>query len=525
MEKNKVWKIVCLVIWILQLAAEAAVGGYVFLLDMLPGRYFAIVIAALVVVWLLIGAMMFFYRKHGRYETGEEGPGKARRVVAIVLAILVIVGCIALCFILHDVYSTVAGISGDDSAEADGVTMAAYVLTDDAAQSLQDAAYYSFGVVTGYEEARTNVFLDSIESAIGREIIPASFASVSEMIDAFYAGDVRIIILNSAYVQLMEDNDMYSDFSDMTRILYSEVINIEENTGLSGEHVQDDPLNTGENVAEEQDRTVANHPFIVYVSGSDTRNTYLTTSRSDVNILMIVNPVSKQVLLVNTPRDYYIPNPSGGGALDKLTHCGIYGISCSMEALGDLYGVEVDYYAQINFTGFETLIDAIGGIEVYSDTSFRASSANYSFSKGYNYLNGAQALAFARERYNLSSGDNGRGQNQMKVITAVIKKATSGTTIISNYSSILNSISGMFKTDLSTEEISSLVKMQLDDMATWDVFSYAVTGYGDSEITYSMPGLYAYVMRPDQDTVDHASSLISRIMEGETLTADDIELQ
>lgn len=517
MEKKKVWRIACFVVWILQFVAEAAVGIYVFLLDMLPMRYVAIVIGTLVVVWLLIGAMMFAYRKHGRYETGEEGPGKARRIVAVFLAIVVIAGCIALCYVLNDVYNTVSDISGDDVAQADGVTMAVYVLADDPAQRIQDAALYSFGVVTGYEEARTGVFLDSISNSISREIIPVSFASVSEMIDAFYAGDVQIIILNSAYVQLMEDNDMYTDFSNVTRILYSEIINVEDGPELSTEPVREE---LQENAGE---RTVTTHPFVVYVSGSDTRNTYLTTGRSDVNILLIVNPVSKQVLLVNTPRDYYIPNPSGGGAMDKLTHCGVYGISCSMEALGDLYGVEVDYYAQINFTGFETLIDAIGGIKVYSDWSFN--TGTYAFYEGYNYMDGAKALAFARERHHLVSGDNGRGQNQMKVIAAVIKKVTSGTTIISNYANILDSISGMFKTDLSTEEISQLVKMQLDDMAEWEVFSYAVTGYGDSEITYSMPGLYAYVMWPDQDTVDHASSLISRMMEGEALTSDDIGLQ
>lgn len=519
MEKNKVWKIVCMVVWILQLIAEAAVGFFLYRLNILPMKFFAIVIAALVLVWLLVGALMFLYRKHGRYETGVEGPGKARRVVAIVLAIVVIAGCIALCYILNDVYSTVSDISGDDVTQVDGVTMAVYVLADDPAQSIQDAKEYSFGVVTGYEEARTSVFLSNINNTIGSDVQLVSFASISEMIDALYAGDVQAIILNSAYVQLMEDNEMYTDFSSVTRILYSEVINVDENIDNSSE--EEETQSSDETVDEVVERSITKDPFIVYVSGSDTRNTYLTTSRSDVNILMIVNPTTKQVLLVNTPRDYYIPNPSGRGSLDKLTHCGIYGISCSMKALGNLYGVDVDYYAQINFTGFETLIDAIGGIEVYSDSGFYACD-EYWISKGYNYMDGAKALAFARERYHLSSGDNGRGQNQMKVITAVIKKVTTGTTIISNYSGILNSIQGMFKTDIATEEITDLVKMQLNDMAEWEIFSYAVTGYGGSEITYSMPGVYAYVMWPNQDTVDHASNLISRVMAGEVLASEDV---
>ena len=181
--------------------------------------------------------------------------------------------------------------------------------------------------------------------------------------------------------------------------------------------------------------------------------------------------------------------------------------------------MEVDYYAQINFTGFETLIDAIGGITVYSDKAFTTND-RYQIVKGENYLNGAQALSFARERKHLSGGDNDRGKNQMKVIQAVINKMTSGTTILTNYSDIMASLEGMFATSMAMNEISSLMKMQLNDMAAWNIQSYAVTGYNGSDYTYSAPGTKLYVMYPNDNDVARAKSLIDMVWDGTILTEE-----
>ena len=191
-----------------------------------------------------------------------------------------------------------------------------------------------------------------------------------------------------------------------------------------------------------------------------------------------------------------------------------------MKVLGDLYGVDVDFYGQINFTGFETLVDAVGGITVYSDQSFKA--GNTYISAGNNELNGSQALDFARERYRVSGGDRGRGNNQMKVVKAVIEKMTSGTTIISNYSAILASLEGMFRTSMEMEDISMIVKMQLEDMAKWNIQTFAVNGVGGSEKTYSMPGSYAYVMYEDKNITGYASELIQKVYTGEILTEEDM---
>ena len=245
----------------------------------------------------------------------------------------------------------------------------------------------------------------------------------------------------------------------------------------------------------------------------------LSSGRSDVNILAAVNPLTKQILLVNTPRDYYIWNTAGGGARDKLTHCGLYGIDCSMSTLGNLYDQEVEYYVQVNFTGFKKLIDAMGGITVYSDYAFTAITRTY-ISAGENNLTGQQALDFARERYTLQGGDNERGRHQMQVIEAVIKKATSGTTILSNYSDIIASVEGMFTMNVPQDLIGAMMKMQLSDMAQWNIVTYSATGYDSTENCYSLPGLDLYVIIPNESSVAKASRLIDMVFAGEILTEE-----
>ncbi len=263
-------------------------------------------------------------------------------------------------------------------------------------------------------------------------------------------------------------------------------------------------------------------PFVFYIAGSDSYDDYLPAlTRYDVNILVAVNPQTKQVLLLNTPRDYFVENPAGGGVRDKLTHCGNFGIKCSIQALQKLYGLQVDYYGRINFSGIKTLIDAVGGVTVTSSVSF-VGIEKTQFVVGENHLNGAQALEFARERKHLPNGDHDRGKNQMKVINALIQKMTSGTTLIANYAQILNGLSGMFETSMGMDDISKLVKMQLADMASWNVQSYAVSGKGGYEVTYSWPGQELWVMYVDEAHVAYASGLVKRVLSGDTLTQEDL---
>ena len=269
---------------------------------------------------------------------------------------------------------------------------------------------------------------------------------------------------------------------------------------------------------------ITKEPFVIYLSGVDTRGELTENARSDVNILAAVNPVTKRVALINTPRDYYV-DLAGTDSKDKLTHAGLYGVETSMATLGNLYGVNVDHYIRINFAGFISIIDALGGVDVYSDQAFTSvGSPGYydptTFAEGWNHLDGKSALAFARERHAFASGDIQRGINQMKVIDAMANKLKSPTVLMS-FSKLMDAVSDCFVTSLSQEQISALVRMQLSDLANWDIQSYSVTGSsGKSSQCYSAKGQSLYVMKPDDASVSKAKEMIASVLGGEGTVAD-----
>ena len=264
---------------------------------------------------------------------------------------------------------------------------------------------------------------------------------------------------------------------------------------------------------------ITKEPFVIYLSGVDTRGELTENARSDVNILAVVNPVTKRVALINTPRDYYV-DLAGTDSKDKLTHAGLYGVETSMATLGNLYGINVDHYIRINFSGFINIVDALGGVDVYSDQAFTSvGSPGYydptTFVEGWNHLDGKAALAFARERHAFASGDIQRGINQMKVIDAMLNKIKSPA-LLMGFSKIMDAASDCFVTDFSQEQISALVRMQLSDFAEWDIQSYTVTGSGSTSTKcYSAKGQKLYVMTPDDASVSKAKEMIASVLGGE----------
>ena len=269
---------------------------------------------------------------------------------------------------------------------------------------------------------------------------------------------------------------------------------------------------------------ITKEPFVLYLSGVDNRGELTEKARSDVNILAVVNPTTKRVALINTPRDYYV-DLAGTDSKDKLTHAGLYGVETSMATLGNLYGIQVDHYIRIDFSGFISIIDAVGGVDVYSDQAFTSvGSPGYydptTFAEGWNHLDGKSALAFARERHAFASGDIQRGINQMKVIDAMADKLKSPTVLMS-FSKLMDAVSDCFVTSLSQEQISALVRMQLGDLANWDIESCSVTGSsGKSSQCYSAKGQSLYVMKPDESSVSKAKELIASVLGGEGTVSD-----
>lgn len=498
---NKKNNIISIIIIILLSVLEILIGLQVWQLDILPFKYFLLIATALILLDLLIARLLLSHNKKNIV---------LQRALGYFLSVLIVVVFFIASQGLSKIQETMDAVTKVSKVSA---VFELYVSKDDSAASLDDMADYRIAVTESIDQENTQLTLEAMENSTGKAVQRINYDTMFAMVDALYADEVDALLINSAYVDILTELEAYTDFSERVKCIWEydihQIVEEEET-----EIIAEDPVT-------EEDSEDA--PFVVYISGSDTRSKKLKVSRSDVNILAVVNPKTEQILLINTPRDYYIGNPAGNGALDKLTHCGIYGIECSVQALSDLYEEEIPYYGQINFTGFETLIDAIGGVDVYSEVAFTTPYGKHRIQQGMNHLNGSQALGFARDRYSLKSGDNARGQNQMKVIKAVINQISAGN-IITNYSEIMDSLQGMFMTNISSEKISSLVKLQLSEMINWDVKSYAVTGRGGSERTYSIPGANAYVMHPNYETVDLAIELIDKVMAGEVLTDEDLRL-
>lgn len=382
------------------------------------------------------------------------------------------------------------------------------VMNDNPATSMGDTKGYTFGYIADADTKNTQSILDEISKSFGT-IKSKGYDSMTALADALYDDEVDAILINQGYVDLLTEKDGYTDFRDQTRVLYTYTTTHEV-----------DPIVPNTSITKE--------PFVVYCSGIDARVDDISAkSRSDVNILAVVNPTTKQILLVNTPRDYYLPL-ARNGELDKLTHAGLYGIDESMKVLGNLYGVQADYYVRVNFAGLVKIVDALGGVDIESDANFTCvpmetpdgngdyTYQKYSFTKGINHVNGSQALAFARERKAFADGDNRRGQHQMTVIKAIVNKACSSA-VLTKYQELLKAASDAFITNMPYADISSLVQMQLGDMADWNITTYAVSGEGSTEYCYAL-GDKTWVMIKDSSKVNTAKNMIQQVINGEVPT-------
>lgn len=453
-------------------------------------------VLVMVAILVLNGLHIFVQLPLRRNKAGKLICG----ILAVLLSACMIYGTVA----AGAVQAALNRISGNTVEKR---VTAVIVMKDDDAVELGDTKGYRFGILANRDAENTQKILTAMKRDMG-VVDTAQYDSPTALADALYDDEVQAIILNEGFISVLTEQTGYEDFSQRTRILY-EYVTEQEMT----------PIKTSGSLTKK--------PFVVYCSGCDERDADITAaSRSDVNIMVVVNPKSRQILLVNTPRDYYLPL-AFNGELDKLTHAGLYGVQETMAVLDNLYGTETDYYGRVNFWGLIDIVDALGGVDVYSDYAFTTVAgdvagyeyAEYSYSEGWNHLNGIEALTFSRERNSFVDGDNQRGQNQMKVIKAIIEKATSPS-VLSNYQDLLQAVADNFITNISYEDISSLVKMMQRDGFSWNIQSIsAKEGLGDNyQICYSAPGEPLWVMPPDMDSVDAIKQAIAQVMNGETVS-------
>lgn len=486
---------------------------------------------------------------------------KLRFAVAAFLEMLVIA---ASCYGISILRHTMQMMQRITEIVTETEAISAYVLVDSELESLQEAKDSIFGIVSNQSEQAVRQMLERLSEETDTILNIQEYSDMFLAVDALQEKKVQVVVLNDAYAGIIGEIEGYEWFTEGTRILSSSIEEIAVEVPVTPEPQEDNSIppdsqeqqETSEGIGEDNSGTAGDAPeqgtvstanatpappkmelmevpeqvdwealvnqelltapdgtFIAYISGADTWGRASTKSRSDVNILAVVNTNTKKLLLVSTPRDFYVPLANSRGVKDKLTHAGIYGIDNSVGTLEMLYGVDIQYYVKMNFTGFVGIVDAIGGVDVYSDSDFSAGEG-LTYVQGINHMNGIQALAFARERYSFAGGDRARGTHQMEVIKAVITQAMSPA-ILYNYADVMNSISGCFTTNMPQDKIASLVRMQLNDMSSWSISSISVDGTGASKTTFSVPSKRAYVMIPDENTVQRARDAITAVLSGQ----------
>ena len=460
-----------LVFLIVQFLISAALVGVAFYVGFIPLKY----IVALIVLCLFLLA----------YEVFSQMTDKTY-IVGRVLCALICFFYIGGGYYCVNTYSAIDEMAGQQ-VKVDEISC--IVLKDDPAQSIYDTKDYTFGILAANDRENTNKALAEVQAAIGKEPATIEYQDNDTLIDALYAKDVKVIVINEANRSPIEE--YYKTFSDDTRVLNTHKVE----TVIQEDEKLDDITKT---------------PFNVYLSGIDVYGSIKATSRSDVNVIVTVNPNTKQILLTSTPRDYYVPLTVSNGIPDKLTHAGIHGVDCSIGTLENLYGIDIDYYVRVNFTSVRKIVDLLGGVKVYSDYDF-TSDWGPSFKKGYNQVNGKQALAFCRERHHFANGDYQRGRDHQHMIEAILNKAMSPD-ILPNYADLLKTASKNFQTNMSTKEITALAKMQLNDMSQWTIKYANAAGQGASKTTYSYQSRKLYVCVPDYNSVAKITKRINKVL-------------
>lgn len=414
---------------------------------------------------------------------------KSRVLTTVLLVVFSIIAAVSL-FAFKSLVDVAHNMN--ETASYSEIEMSVVVPSNSSVNDVSDLT--SVQAPTDADGSNINELLSHIKSEKGVDLATEKVDSYQAAYENLVNGSSQAMVFNSAYSSLLEMS--YENFQSNLKTIYSYKIK----TSIKDE-------------AKAHDSNV----FNIYISGIDTYGSISTVSRSDVNLILTVNMNTHKILMTETPRDAYVKIPDGGAdQYDKLTHAGIYGVETSEKTLENLYGITIDYYARLNFDSFLKLIDALGGITVYNDQAFTALMNKKEYPVGNIELtSGEDALAFVRERYSLEHGDYDRGNNQMKVIQAILNKMTSLKSV-SNYSTIISNVQDSIQTDMKLDTMMKLVNSQLDSGEKFTVTSQEVTGTGSTgELTsYAMPSSSLYMIKLDDASVAKASQAIKDVMEG-----------
>ena len=452
-------------------------GGFLLFLlfrhNILAFRYLNIITATVVMLVALVSLLLIIYRKAEKFT-----------IFSLMLAILV--SSVSL-FALQQFVGFTSHINSTSNYSE--YSMSVVVLKDSDVHNVTQLD--SVTGPTNTDNENIQKLIADIKTSQSKELTVEQSTSYLAAYKSLVSGEAKAIVLNSVFENIIESE--YPDYASKIRKIYTKNI-------------------TKEVAAPKVSK---NKSFNVYVSGIDTYGPISSVSRSDVNIIMTVNRETKKILLTTTPRDSYVPIADGGNnQKDKLTHAGIYGVDASIHTLENLYGIDLNYYARLNFTSFLKLIDLLGGVDVHNDQDFTSLHGKFHFPVGNVHLDSEQALGFVRERYSLADGDRDRGRNQQKVIVAIIQKLTSSEAL-KNYSDIIQGLQDSLQTNMPIETMMDLVNAQLESGGSYKVNSQDLKGTGQMGLpSYAMPDSNLYMMEIDDSSLAVAKSAIQDVMEG-----------
>ena len=421
----------------------------------------------------------------------------------VILSILMIAGLI----LLPNIETRVRNIFKD--VRVDEAIISVFSTNEKYKENLSDYQNPIFIIQKRNDQENQSYAIEKIKEMLGVSSIKTiEKEDILSAVEALYNNEGDLLILNEAYIDTIEDIEKFNKFSDDTKVVTSIVKQIEV--------VVEKPI----------EKDVTNSLFTFYIAGEDTRSGRLSIyGRTDVDIVVNINPVTRQVMIIGLPRDTYIPNPALDYGYDKLTHLGNDGIQNTMKGVSEYYGIDIDYYGVVNFNTFKYIVDALDGIDIENPYYFNTYGGNggmngesYEFPEGTIHLYGDAALAYCRERWNLPNGDYGRSEHQTIALKAIIQKLMS-TDSLSRYDDLLNALQGQFLTNMDVEDIYKLIAMQLNDNSSWDIISYHMGGEGDMQGTASMGwDRRLYVVHPFESQVKFIKQETEKMKNNEEIT-------
>lgn len=496
-KQNKVGKVFGIMFSILLVAATMYLLFNVIKLNVLPTKLLFLMTIVFVLLDLIFILLLCFATK-----------GVVSKIICIIFTVAISLGSCLGGYYLSKTGGLLSNIT--NVAKHSKNTVSVIVKQSSDMKNKNDLAGHSVGTLANINTQGSKKILKELNKS-GIQMEKREYGSLTEMLESFYNGEVDSIVINESSRSQITDIDAYKDFDKNTRVVYQTSYKV-ENT---------DKANAVSNIT--------TTPFNVLISGSDTRGGYDENGRSDVIMVATVNPKTGTILLTSVPRDFYVETACDAadgcqqGALDKITHTGVHGTNTTKRTVEKLLGIEINYTFKVGFDTVTDIVDAVGGIDVNVEPGYECSNflhaPGLSVHAGVNHLNGEQALGYARERYAYSEGDRQRTKNQQQVLMGIVDKITSPA-IVTNYASIMDSMSNTFSTTMSNDEISSLIKYQLNSNPKWKMEQYMVNGTGDTLMCAEL-GDAAYVMVPDQSTVITAKNKINAVLAGKS--ADDVE--